>query len=158
MGRNKKEALVFTSMMCFFMVLIMCFYNVILANGFAASMFREVGIALIPALAVALILDILVVGKLAKGIARKLLQPNAPMVKKILTISFFMVCGMAFCMSLFGTLMHYGFNTGAFRHWMPTYGLNFIFALPLQLLIVGPLTRFLFMKLYPPVQVGQTAA
>jgi hypothetical protein len=157
MGRNKKEALVFTSIMCFFMVLIMCFYNVILNLGFTGDVFKEVGKALIPALAVALVLDIFVVGKIAKGIAHKVLKPKDPMVKKILLISFFMVLGMALCMSLFGTLTHYGFNAEALSHWLPTYGLNFIFALPLQLVVVGPLTRFIFMKIYPPVPMQQAA-
>ncbi|WP_379136322.1 DUF2798 domain-containing protein [Paenibacillus sp. sgz500958] len=148
MGRNKKEALVFTSIMCFFMVLVMCFYNVILVQGLSGSVFKEVGIAILPALAIALILDVFVVGKVAKGLAHKLIKATDPVIRKVLTISFFMVSGMALCMSLFGSLMHYGFSSDALSRWLPTFGINFIFALPLQMLLVGPLTRFLFIRIY----------
>lgn len=150
MGRNRKEALVFTSIMCFFMVLVMCFYNVLLAEGFSGGVAGKVAQAFLPALAVALILDVFIVGKIAKGVAGRILRNNNSTVLKILTISFFMVCGMALCMSLFGTVTHYGFDDQLLSRWLPSFGLNFIFALPLQLLLVGPLTRFLFMKLYQP--------
>lgn len=148
MGRNKKEALVFTSIMCFWMVLVMCFYNVALSTGFTPAIFKEAAAAFLPALAVALVLDIFLVGKIAKGLAFKLLKPNAHPVQKVLLISTFMVCGMALCMSLFGTLMHQGFSLDLPLRWLKTYGLNLLAALPLQLLIVGPLTRFIFTRLY----------
>lgn len=149
MGRNKKEAFVFTAIMCFFMVLVMSFYNVALVGGFSGTLVRDALGGFLPALAVALVLDVFVVGKIAKGLAGKLLKPTDPLVKKILLVSLFMVCGMAGCMSFFGTAMHYGLNDEALSHYLPTYGLNFVFALPLQLVLVGPLTRFLFQKLYP---------
>lgn len=149
MGRNKKEALVFTSIMCFFMVLVMSFYNMVLVDGWSASLVSRAMAGFLPALAVALVLDIFVVSKVAKGLAGRLLRPADPFVKKILLISLFMVIGMAGCMSLFGTFMHYGFTGEAFRHYLPTYGLNFLFALPLQLAVVGPLTRFIFTRIYP---------
>lgn len=160
MGRNPKEAFVFTSIMCTLMVLVMSFYNVFLVKGWTSSLWTEAMIGFLPALAVALILDVFVVGRLAKGLANRLIGPSAPMVKKVLTISFLMVCGMASCMSLFGTLAHYGFHPDSFRHYPDTLGLNFIFALPLQLLVVGPATRFLFMRLYPagPAPIGESQA
>ncbi|WP_342562920.1 DUF2798 domain-containing protein [Paenibacillus sp. FSL R7-0345] len=149
MGRNKKEALVFTSMTCFLMVVGMSFYNVIISIGATNEVFLQVAVGLLPALAVALVLDIFVVSKIAKGLAFKLLKPSDPVIKKVLTISSFMVCGMVLCMSLYGTLAHYGFGDNFFRHYLSILGLNFICALPLQLLVVGPLARFLFTKIYP---------
>lgn len=148
MGRNKKEALVFTSVMCFFMVLFMCVYNVMLAEGFTISIFAGAARAFFPALAVALVLDIFIVGKIAKGLAFKLLTPDSHPIKKVLLISSFMVIGMAFCMSLFGTLMHGGVDSGLLLRWLTTYGLNLLAALPLQFLVVGPLTRFLFTRMF----------
>lgn len=157
MGKNKKEALIFTSMMCFLMVVGMSFYNVIITKGATASVFADVAAGLIPALVVALFLDIVVVGKIAKGIAFKLVKPASPMIKKVLFISFFMVCGMVLCMSLYGTLAHYGFGDNFLRHYLQTAGLNFICALPLQLIIVGPLTRFLFTRIFPAGPSMQSA-
>ncbi|WP_339220185.1 DUF2798 domain-containing protein [Paenibacillus sp. FSL H8-0332] len=149
MGRNKKEALIFTSMMCFCMVVFMSFYNVIIANGFNSRLFMDVAVGLLPALAVALFCDIVVVGRVAKGLAFKIVKPSAPQIRKVLTISCFMVCGMVILMSLYGTLAHFGFGDNFFRHYFSILGLNFICALPLQLLVAGPLTRFLFSRMFP---------
>ncbi|QSF44353.1 DUF2798 domain-containing protein [Paenibacillus tianjinensis] len=149
MGKNKKEALIFTSIMCFLMVVGMSFYNVILFNGATNKVFLEVAAGLLPALIVALFLDIVVISKIAKGLAFKLVKPSDPMIKKVLAISVFMVCGMVICMSLYGTLAHYGFGDNFLRHYLSILGLNFICALPLQLLVVGPLTRFLFTRIFP---------
>ncbi|MEK3668953.1 MULTISPECIES: DUF2798 domain-containing protein [unclassified Paenibacillus] len=157
MGSNKKEALIFTSLMCFFMVVFMSFYNVIISNGFNNRLFADVAIGLLPALAVALFCDIVVVSKIAKGLAFKIVNPSAPMIKKVLTISCFMVCGMVILMSLYGTLAHFGFGDNFFRHYFSILGLNFICALPLQLIVVGPLTRFLFTRMFPAPAAAHSA-
>ncbi|MDF9842823.1 MULTISPECIES: DUF2798 domain-containing protein [unclassified Paenibacillus] len=157
MGRNKKEALVFTSMMCFMMVVGMSFYNVLLFNGANSEVFIQVAIGLLPALVVALFLDIVVVSRIAKGLAFKIVKPSDPMIKKVMTISIFMVCGMVICMSLYGTLAHYGFGDNFLRHYLSILGLNFICALPLQLLVVGPLTRLLFTRMFPVTPSVQSA-
>ncbi|MBP2115943.1 DUF2798 domain-containing protein [Paenibacillus sp. FSL P2-0089] len=149
MGSNKKEALIFTSMMCFCMVVFMSFYNVIIANGLNSRLLTDVAVGLLPALAVALFCDIVVVGRIAKGLAFKIVKPSAPQIRKVLTISCFMVCGMVILMSLYGTLAHFGFGDNFFRHYFSILGLNFICALPLQLLVAGPLTRFLFSRMFP---------
>ncbi|WP_438444087.1 DUF2798 domain-containing protein [Gorillibacterium sp. sgz5001074] len=149
MGKNKKESFVFTTIMCFLMVLVMSFYNIALFGGFSDTFIRQFMTGFFPALAAALLLDLFVVGKAAKGLAHRLLRPSDPLIKKILLISFFMVCGMAACMSLFGTVAHYGFAPESLRHYPRTFGLNFIFALPLQFLVVGPVTRLLFTRIYP---------
>lgn len=131
------------------MVVFMSFYNVIISNGFNSRLFTDVAAGLLPALAVALFCDIVVVGRIAKGLAFKIVKPSAPQIRKILTISCFMVCGMVILMSLYGTLAHFGFGDNFFRHYFSILGLNFICALPLQLLVAGPLTRFLFSRMFP---------
>ncbi|WP_042201364.1 DUF2798 domain-containing protein [Paenibacillus camerounensis] len=157
MGKNKKEALIFTSMTCFLMVVGMSFYNVIISVGATSEVFIQVAAGLLPALAVALVLDIFVVSKIAKGLAFKLLKPSDAVIKKVLTISSFMVCGMVICMSLYGTLAHYGFGDNFLSHYLAILGLNFICALPLQLLVVGPLARFLFTRMFPAAPSTQSA-
>jgi preprotein translocase subunit SecE len=157
MGSNKKETLIFTSLMCLFMVVFMSFYNVILSSGLSDKLLVHVAAGLLPALVVALFCDIVIVSKIAKGLAFKIVKPSAPMIRKVLTISCFMVCGMVILMSLYGTLAHFGFGNNFFRHYFSTLGLNFICALPLQLLIVGPLTRFLFTRMFPVQTAPQSA-
>lgn len=150
MGKNKKENLIFTTMMCALMVAGMTVYNVLLMQGFTWEALRMMAVGFVPAFIVALVLDIFVVGPAAKKIAGRLVEPDAPMIRKVLTISCFMVVGMVICMSLYGALTHAGFASGlggAYGHGLWT---NFICALPLQLLIVGPIARAIFMKIFPP--------
>ncbi|MEF2967025.1 DUF2798 domain-containing protein [Paenibacillus sp. M1] len=149
MGRNKKEAFVFTLLMCFFMVTGMNFYNVALFTGFSKSLIPEFAVGFLPAFIVALVLDVFIVGKFAKGLAGKIAKEHDPMIKKVLLISCFMVMGMVICMSLYGTIAHYGFTNHFVTDYLTTVCLNLICALPLQLVVVGPLTRFLFSKIYP---------
>lgn len=149
MGRNKKEAILFTFIMCALMVLGMSIYNVVLMEGWSGSVIKDVLIGYLPAFIVAFILDVFVVGKVAKGIAYKLVKDNDPMIKKIMLISFFMVTGMVLFMSFYGAVLHVGFSAELPIAYLSAIGKNFIFALPLQIILVGPLTRFIFVKITP---------
>lgn len=160
MGKNKKEAFLFTFMMCFLMVVGMSMYNAILNEGASFSVIKSAAIGFLPALIVALLLDLFVVGKLAKKATFRLTRKSESPIIKVLTISLFMVCGMVLCMSLFGTLMNGQQNVSFVKQYMHTIGMNFICALPLQMLVVGPLTRFLFLKMFPmtPTQTSTSRA
>lgn len=149
MGKNKKESLIFTTIMCALMVLGMTVYNVLLLKGFTGEAFKTMAIGYVPAFAVALILDIFVVGAIAKSIAGRLVKPGSPMIRKVLAISCLMVAGMVLCMSFYGALTHAGFGPGLGAAYAHNLWVNFICALPLQLVIVGPLTRAVFLKIFP---------
>lgn len=149
MGKNKKEALLFTFIMCALMVLGMSIYNVALKEGWSGTLVKDVIIGYVPAFVVAFILDVFVVGKVAKGIAHKLVKENDPMIKKIMFISFFMVTGMVLFMSFYGAVLHVGFTSALPMAYLSAIGKNFMVALPLQILLVGPLTRFIFVKITP---------
>lgn len=158
MGKNKKESLIFTTIMCALMVLGMTVYNVLLIEGFTAGAFKTMAIGYVPAFAVALLLDLFVVGVIAKGIAGRIVKPGSPMIRKVLTISFFMVLGMVLSMSFYGAVTHVGFGPELGAAYVRNLWLNFICALPLQLVIVGPLTRAVFLKLFPPQPSASQAA
>lgn len=148
MGKNKKEQLVFTTLTCACMVLGMSIYNVLLLNGFSSSVFADVAVGFIPAFVVGLILDIFVVGKVSKFAVMKVVKEGDPLIKKILFMSFFMVSGMVLLMSLFGAVMNVGISSSLPSAYVKGMGFNFIAALPLQLLIVGPIVRFIFTRMY----------
>lgn len=59
-----------------------------------------------------------------------------------------MVSGMVLLMSLFGAVMNVGINSSLPSAYVKGIGFNFIAALPLQLLIVGPIVRLIFTKMY----------
>ncbi|EOL42457.1 DUF2798 domain-containing protein [Enterococcus phoeniculicola] len=139
MPKSKKESLLLTSVMCFLMVLGMSTYNLILHDSFS---WTSLVTGLIPGIVVAFILDVFIVGKIAKAIAFKLPISKEKMIYMILTISTLMVTGMVLCMSLFGILIEGGIQENMGALYIKAVAFNFIVALPLQLLIVGPISRF----------------
>ena len=149
MGKNKTEKFIFTLMMCACMVLGMTIYNMILVKGFTTEIFSDLLYEYWPGFIVALILDIFIVGKIAKFFASKLVKENDPMIKRILLISSFMVCGMVLCMSFYGAFINIGFSPILPYAYINAIWKNFIVALPLNLLIVSPLVRTLFIKIFP---------
>lgn len=154
MGKNKKENFVFTLMMCALMVFIMSGYNIFLLEGFSKNFLKELLLGFLPGFCVALFLDVFVVGKIAKSLHHKLVDEDDSMIKKIFLMSFFMVCGMVLFMSFYGAFINIGFSPLLFKAYPIAVMNNFIFALPLQLIIVSPIVRTAFVKIYPPVPVN----
>ena len=150
MGQTKLQKLTFTIMMCFGMVLGMTIYNMLLNEGFHAQFFNHLLKDFWLGFVVALLLDVFIVGKLAKPIAFKIVKPTpeTKQIKIILTISFCMVVGMVLCMSMYGAIIAAGFSTAALKLYPLCIIRNFIMALPLNLLIVSPLVRFSFGKIF----------
>lgn len=151
MGKNKKEHFIFILMICTIMVFIMSCYNIAIMEGFSANVFKHAVMGFIPAFIFALIGDIFIVRKIVKAITSKLLKPEDSMKKRGIYMSFFTGCGMVLWMSFFGAVTNVGFGPNL----LPAYGMgiikNFIFAIPLNLLIVSPLMRTIFFKMFPPV-------
>ncbi len=145
MPRNFKEEVVFTAIMAGLMVLVMTGYNVAMAQGISSELPMAILKAYPLGLLVAIILDLLIVGPIAKGLAFKYIINDYMKKKTVLigiTISVLMVLGMVTLMSLFGITVEGKLPQG---HVLATYGhtwiFNLIVALPLQLLIVGPIAR-----------------
>ncbi len=147
MPKTKKESFIFTLMMCAFMVLFMSIYNVGLHMGFSREMLREVVVGFPIAYVVALVCDWFIVSKTAKKIAFSIVKPHSAPLKKIMAISSCMVCGMVILMSLYGAVEAVGFSKQLFAVWIKNIPVNFVMALPLQLLVAGPIIRFLFSQL-----------
>lgn len=146
---NKKESLIYTAMMCLFMVYFMSVYNLSYQMGLSVSTFQIAWNELPIAIIVAFILDWFVVSKPAKGIAFKFINNNTATWKKIVLISSFMVIGMVLFMSLFGAFMHPSDGMNTMQNWGTNILKNIIFALPLQLIIAGPIVRKLFRTFFP---------
>lgn len=138
MPTNKKEGLIFGSLMCFLMVLGMSIYNLTIHNSLSLL---AVATGLVPAFVVAFILDNFVVGVVAKKIAFALPIKKESKLQLILTISTLMILGMVTFMSIFGMLMEGGIPADFLGTYLKTWEMNFIAAFPYQLLIVGPFSR-----------------
>ena len=161
MGQTKSQKFIFTLMMCFGMVLGMTIYNMLLNEGFSDQFFIHLLKDFWLGFIVALLLDVFVVGKLAKPIAFKIVKPNenTKPIQVILTISSCMVVGMVICMSMYGAITAVGFTTDALKIYPLCIIRNFVFALPLNLLVVSPLVRFIFGLVFPaPAQQAVKSA
>ena len=144
MPTNKKEGIIFTTIMCFMMVLGMSMYNLLLHDHFGLV---PLVVGLVPGFVVAFILDVFVVGVIAKKIAFRLPIKKGNKLQLILTISSLMVLGMVTFMSLFGVLMEGGIPDNLWAAYSEAWRMNVIVALPLQLLVVGPVPRTILGKI-----------
>ncbi|CAN2251811.1 putative integral membrane protein [Bacillus subtilis] len=153
MPTNKKEGLIFGVVMCFGMVCVMSIYNAII-NGAIQDFSLVTVFEMVIGFMVALLLDLLLVGPLAKKIAFSLPFDKSKKLYVILAMSTCMVIGMVLCMSVFGLVtaaLSNGINGGSiFSAYLMIVLKNFILAYPLQLLIMGPLVRGIFMKFVKP--------
>lgn len=151
MGQTKFQKFIFTLMMCFFMVLGMTTYNIILNEGFHSNLLNNLLKDFWLGFIVALLLDIFIVEKLAKPLAFKIVKPTkeTKQIKIILAISSCMVVGIVLFMSIFGAIVSSGFTIDALKLYPLCVLRNFIMALPLNLLIVSPIVRFSFNKIFP---------
>lgn len=144
MPTNKKEGIIFTSLMCFLMVLGMSAYNLVLHDSFSLAALLH---GLIPGLVVAFVLDTFIVGVAAKKIAFALPLDPEKKLPLIIAISFLMVLGMVSFMSLFGLLMQGSLPAAFGSAYLHTWRMNFVVALPYQLLLVGPFSRWILGRL-----------
>ncbi len=146
---NKKESLIFTFFMCSFMVYVMTVYNIYRIDGYHEGFFSEVWLGFPLAFFVAFIADWFIVSPIAKGFAFRFIKDEDPTVKKVLIISGSMVSGMVIVMSLFGAIHGVGFTSQTLIVWLVNIPFNFIVALPLQLILAGPIVRLIFRQLFP---------
>ncbi|MBM7694268.1 membrane protein implicated in regulation of membrane protease activity [Peribacillus deserti] len=151
MPSNKKEGIIFGLFMCFGMVLIMSVYNTVL-HGFSSFTVGSAVIQFVVTLIVAFIAESLVEPK-ARKIALSLPYKKSKEINFIVALAFCMVPMMVLIMSVYGLILT-AFMTGIegliFRAYIKTVGLNFMVALPSQLLIVGPISRWLLGKYIKP--------
>ncbi|KAB8137892.1 DUF2798 domain-containing protein [Gracilibacillus oryzae] len=148
MPRNKKESLIFGVIMCMGMVSVMATYNLLMLEDLEKLTLQTVLTEIIAGFIVALILDLYIVGPLAKKLTFRLPFDKSNKVLVVLCMSTSMIIGMVFFMSLFGLLMSYLGHGLDGRGVLSAYGTifvkNFILAFPLQLLVMGPIVRYIF--------------
>lgn len=155
MPKNRRESLIYTVMMCFVMVLWMSLYNVAIHSGeISPEVVREAWLGFPVAYEFAMICDWFVVSGAAKGFAfRFLVKPgvSSPL-RTVIAVSCCMVVPMVFIMSLYGAAeacVKMGEWGDLIRIWAVNIPRNFVMALPFQLLVAGPLVRFLFRRAFP---------
>lgn len=140
--------MVFGLMMCTGMVIGMTFYNLVMQGMLGQLTAMEIVIQLATGFIVASVMETLVVGPLANKAVKAMPFDKSKKGLVIVAMACSMVTGMVLLMSVYGWIMSSAGGNAVDGSFMSVYaGLvlrNFIFALPLQLLVVGPLVRYLF--------------
>lgn len=145
--------------MCFGMVLLMSIYNTVLQGGsFSIGVFV---IQFVVTFIVAFIAESLVEPQ-ARKLALSLPFDKSKEMNFIIALAFTMVPMMVLIMSGYGLLLKslmIGIEGSIFTAYLKIVGLNIIVALPSQLLIVGPISRWLLTKyIKPTTQKSEIAA
>ncbi|WP_413374891.1 hypothetical protein [Alkalihalobacillus sp. 1P02AB] len=162
MPTTKKESLYFGLMMCFGMVIGMTVYNLFLNDLIGIISFQGIIIQLLIGFIFAFLLESFIVGPITHKIVSSILYDRNHKLLMVLFTSIIMVTGMVTFMSLYGLGTFYYYNglgdASFFQHYKVIVFQNFIFALPLQLIIVGPIVRFLFVKMVKKAEDLETEA
>ncbi|MGM0852825.1 MAG: hypothetical protein ACQEWI_09495 [Bacillota bacterium] len=160
MPTTKKENLYFGMMMCVGMVVVMTFYNLVINDLLGTIPLTGVLVQLILGFIVAILLELFIVGPMAHKVVFSLPFDKSRSLYVILFTSLFMVVGMVCLMSLFGLGMTYFFASPGegtlVKNYFSIASKNFIFALPLQLVIMGPFIRFVFAKLFKGQRMAES--
>ncbi|MEH7692495.1 DUF2798 domain-containing protein [Bacillus altitudinis] len=158
MPMTKKEDIQFGVLMCFCMFSVMFFYNLFLNGRLGHMTWLEGVLTYVIGFAITLLIEMCIVGPSAKKAANRF-APKGKKIYFILTLSIFIVFGMVCLMSLCGYVVQSistGFQTQSIvSDYLTIFGHNVMLAFPLQMLIMGPLVRFVFFKW---VKLKQTAA
>lgn len=147
---NKREDFYFGLMMVTGMALVMITYNMIRNDLFGTISPGVTVLQYVLGFMVAFVIEMFVVGPVAKQIAFSLPYDKSKKIYVILSLAFCMVTGMVLCMSLYGLIsssLADSLGEGSLiKHYFSIVFHNYILAFPLQLIVMGPLVRFLFSK------------
>ena len=144
--QNKYQEVIFTFFMAFVMVYAMICYNISLnVGGMQNFVFLAAFKEMLIMWPVAIVLELLFVGKLAQILAFRFVTPGKdPMIMMILAISAMSVCLMCPLMSLVATILFKNAGSQFVAVWFQTTALNFPMALCWQIFFAGPLVRNVF--------------
>ena len=151
MPKTKSQDFIFTIMMVIVMVYAMVCYNTAINTGNLTNNTFIIALKELTIMGlIAFLLEFFLIGKLAKKIALKLVDPKTEktIFIKVIT-SAIIVSFMCPIMSFIGTTL-FGFTgiENLFVNWIKAAVLNFPMALCWQIFYAGPLVRFIFRLIF----------
>ncbi len=149
MPKTKLETFIFTLITAFLMVYFMTLYNIVLASGvFVNETFLTALKSMWIEFVIIFLCALLISSPIAKFCAFRVVTPQNRPIIIIFAIQVFTVIFQVLLASILGTWRGYGFTKNFLPDYITTYCRNFIMALPLQIIWVGPVARFLFRKIF----------
>lgn len=149
MPSNKKEGILFGLMMVIGMASVMFTYNLVVEGLWVTMSATQIVGNLLITMILAFIIESFVMGPIVAGVVSKLPYDKSKKWKNIIAMSTCMVTGMVLSMSVYGLVlkeMSTGIEGSFLYNYIRLIGQNFIMAYPLQLLIVGPIARWVLTR------------
>lgn len=149
MPKTKFQSIVFTAVTAWIMVYIMTLYNTVLATGsFTNASFLTAWKGMWIEYIIIFLCAFFISSPVAKHFAFRVVRPGDRPIAIIFAIQVFTVVSQVALASILGVYHGYGFTSQFLPDYLMTYCKNFIMALPVQLLIAGPISRALFRLLF----------
>lgn len=149
MPKTKFESVVFTAVTAWTMVYIMTLYNKVLDSGsFTNDTFRIALQAMWGEYVLSFLCAFFISSRVSKVFAFRIVQPGDRPIAVIFAIQVFTVVSQVALMSILGVFERFGVTNQFIPNYIYNYCLNFLMALPAQLLISGPIARALFRLLF----------
>ena len=149
MPKTKFESIIFTAVTAWLMVYIMTLYNTVLVSGsFVNVTFLTALKGMWMEFVIIFLCAYFISSRVAKHFAFRVVKPGDRPILIILTIQTFTVVSQVTLASILGVWHGYGFTSQFIPNYLTVYCRNFIMALPVQLLLVGPAARALFRLMF----------
>ena len=157
MPKTRFQSVVFTAITAWMMVYCMTLYNTVLATGaFTNKTFLYALRGMWLEYLIIFLCAFFIAGHVAKYFAFRVVQPGDRPIFIIFAIQTFTVITQVFFASIIATIKIHGFTYLFLPQFLTAYCINFIMALPLQLIIAGPLARLIFRSIF--LRTGKKAA
>ncbi len=145
MPQTKPQSVFFTAITAWMMVYVMTVYNTAMAMGsFTNGTFLIALSDMWLEFVLIALCAYFISGPIAKKLAFRVVKPTDRPIAIILAIQTFTVICQVALASILGVWHGYGFTANFIPDYLTCYCRNFIMALPVQLMAVGPLARKLF--------------
>lgn len=149
MPKTKFESVVFTAITAWTMVYIMTLYNKVLDYGsFTNETFWIALKAMWGEYILSFLCAFFISSRVSKFFAFRIVQPGDRPILIIFAIQTFTVVSQVALMSILGVFERFGVTDQFIPNYIYNYCLNFLMALPAQLLISGPIARALFRSIF----------
>lgn len=140
--QNGKEGLLYGSIIAIITVAVMATFNIGMTYGKLDKSILLIVLKAIPLVwIVVMLLESLVVGRIANALVIKFTEPSDCFNAKILFNIFFCVAGMSAIMTILGTILGTGFSMEPFYEFPSHWPRNFFVALWCELLVAQPAAR-----------------
>ena len=149
MPKTKFESVIFTAITAWLMVYIMTLYNTVLASGtFVNATFLTALKEMWLEFVIIFLCAYFISSHVARHFAFRVVKPGDRPIFIILAIQTFTVISQVALASILGVWHGYGFTSQFVPNYLTVYCRNFVMALPVQVLLVGPIARALFRLMF----------